>query len=245
MPNSVQPVILAAGKGTRMNSELPKVLVELRGQPLIVRLLNNISTAAFGYPPVIVVGYKSEQVRGRLGPAYLYAFQPDQLGTANALAAAQPQIRGRYVIVMYGDMPFITAATLENLMQLHLDTESKFSMLTATVPHFREEYAVFNGFGRIIRDKAGKLQKIAELVDADEHTRAIREVNPGIYLFETTWLWRNLPDVKRNQHGEYYLTDLLEIAIAQKLSVVTASVDPAEVFGINTPGQLEHAARFC
>ncbi len=237
----VQPIILAAGKGTRMNSALPKVLVGLKGKPLIQHLLDNLNQISLAHPPVVVIGHKYELVQSYLGPKFTYAFQEGQLGTAHAVSAAKSKVTAPHVLVLYGDMPFIGAPTLINFLNRHIQEQSVFSMLTTRVPNFKAEFETFNGFGRIIRDVDGNLLKIQEFVAASPQEREIREVNPGIYAFNTNWLWPHIDMVQKNKQGEYYLTDLVEIAIKSATPIATAEISPMEVFGINTAAQLQQA----
>ena len=239
----IQFLVLAAGKGTRMNSALPKVLVGLAGKPLIQHLLDNIKPALTKNPPVIVVGHKYELVQSYLGPNFIYAFQEGQFGTAHAAAAGLTKVEAENVLVLYGDMPFIKAETIAKLTKLHEDSKSLFSMLTTTVPRFENEYNSFMGFGRILRDSSGHLLKIQELLDASAEEKLIKEVNPGIYLFNTGWLKDQIGEIAKNKHGEHYLTDIVELAIRKGVTITTASVDPKEVFGVNTPQQLADAAK--
>ncbi len=237
---NTQFIILAAGKGTRMNSALPKVLVGLKGKPLIQHLLDSIRQISHEHKPVIVVGHKYDLVQSYLGSNFIYAFQEGQLGTAHAVASAESKVEAENALVLYGDMPFVKSDSLKKLVDLHLKNESMFSMLTTQVPNFENEFSSFLGFGRIIRQN-GKISAIREFVDAAEEERQIKEVNPGIYLFNSKWLWEHLPQVPKNKHDEYYLTDLVEIAIKKNVPIATAAIDPLEVFGINTPAQLQQA----
>lgn len=238
----VQPIILAAGKGTRMGvPDVPKVLFTINGEPMIVRLLNQLKLFPGLKTPVIVVGFGYDLVQGRLGQDYIYAFQEGQQGTAHAVKSARKKTDGRDILVLYGDMPFITAETLNKLALHHRKTKSSFSMLTTTVPHFEKEYAIFNGYGRIIR-KGRKIAKITEFSDATAEERQILEVNPGFYLFDANWLWNHIEQVQpNNKQKEFYLTDLVEIAVKNKLNIESQPVDPWEVFGINTKAQLKQA----
>lgn len=236
-------MILAAGKGTRMNSALPKVLVGLNGRPLIQHLLDNIKPAITEHHPVIVVGHQYELVQSYLGLNYIYAFQEGQFGTAHAVSAGLPKIEAENVLVLYGDMPFIKADTIIKLAKLHEDSESLFSMLTTTVPNFEKENNSFMGFGRIIRDSGNQLVKIQELLDASPQEKQIKEVNPGIYLFNTKWLREQIGEIPKNKHGEHYLTDMVELAIKKGVNIATASVNCREVFGVNTLAQLADAAK--
>jgi bifunctional UDP-N-acetylglucosamine pyrophosphorylase/glucosamine-1-phosphate N-acetyltransferase len=116
-------------------------------------------------------------------------------------------------------------------------------MFTTTLPNFENEFSSHNGFGRILRDENKQLLAIKEFVAATEAERKILEVNPGVYMFNSNWLWDHVDQVKKNVRGEYYLTDLMEIAVMENLPIVTADINPMEVFGINTPQQLAQAEK--
>lgn len=239
----LQIIILAAGKGTRMNSALPKVLVGLAGKPLIQHLLDNIKPLKTSKPPIIVVGFKYELVQSYLGSGYVYAFQEGQFGTAHAASAGLEKVDAGNVLILYGDMPFVSAKSIEKLIDLHEQSRSMFSMLTATVPNFQNEYLSLMSFGRIIRNESGKVLKNTEFIDATDSEKLIKEVNPSFYLFNTQWLKNNIGKVNKNAHGEYYLTDLLELAVKNDVPVLTSPIDPKEALGVNTPEQLAHAAK--
>ncbi len=239
---SRQIIILAAGKGTRMASALPKVLIPLRDKPLIKHLLSEVAKVPQKEPPIVVVGFEAEKVKAELGPQYIYAEQKEQLGSGHAVLSAKDCVTADNIIVLYGDMPFIGSGSLEELINLHEHNQKKISMFTATVPNFEGIYSHFLAFGRIIRDSRGSIVKIREYSDADDEEKAIREINPGIYMFDAQWLWKHLPEVKsKNAQGEYYLTDIIEIAIADGQSIASLPIAPEEIFGINTPEHLSHA----
>lgn len=239
----VQPIILAAGKGTRMNTALPKVLVRLKNKPLIQHLLDSVKLIPTKFLPIIVVGYKYELVQSYLGPNYnyIYAFQQGQLGTGHAVAAAKDKVTADNIIVLFGDMPYIKAESIKKLIALHESNDSPISMFTSIVPNFQNEFATFNSFGRIIRDQDNKISDIVEFVDASDDQRKIKEVNPSIYIFKTKWLWENIDKILKNKHGEFYLTDIINIAKKQSVEIESLTIDPLEVFGINTPEHLRQA----
>ena len=240
---NTQIVILAAGQGTRMGDmEIPKVLAPLQEKPVLTHLLEEIGSLANLEPTVLVVGYKHEQIRSVAGNGYKYAFQEKQLGTAHALLCAKPEITGTDIIVLYGDMPLIKAQSIQRLMDLHREKNAKLSMFTTTVPNFEGRYESLNHFGRIIRSESGDIVKITEFKDALPEEQALREVNPGIYMFNTNWLWKHMDAITSNntQH-EYYLTDIIEVAIRSGEQIYSLEVQPDEVFGINTKEHLEHA----
>lgn len=237
-----QFLILAAGKGARLNHEnLPKVLVPFRGRPLIAYLLAQISKITKNQKPVMVVGFMADKVRAALGTRYEYALQEPQLGTAHAVKAAKDKMKAENILVLYGDMPFITEESLRKLIRLHHDNEANLSMFTASVPNFENEFTSFLSFGRIIRNFKNEIIKITEYKDASESEKYIKEVNPGIYMFKSDWLWQNIKKIKnKNAQKEYYLTDIVEIAIAQKEPVYSLKIPGREVMGINS---LEDLAR--
>jgi bifunctional UDP-N-acetylglucosamine pyrophosphorylase/glucosamine-1-phosphate N-acetyltransferase len=239
-----QIVILAAGKGTRMgNSELPKVLVPLKGKPVITYLLDEVAKLKDAPPPVIVVGYKSTMVKEELGKQYKYALQRDQLGTAHAVWSAASCITEKNVLVLYGDMPFIKKTSLKKLINLHNSQEGVISMFTSFVPNFEGPYAHLKTFGRIIRNQFNAIVKIQEYSDASESEKKIKEINPGIYLFNSEWLWNNIDKIDNNNAlGEFYLTDIVEVAIQEGETVHSATINPKEILGINTIKQLEQAS---
>lgn len=238
-----QIVILAAGKGKRMfNPEIPKVLVMLKNKPLIIHLLEEVEKLPLLSRPIIVVGYKAEAVEAVLGENYVYALQKEQLGTANAVWSAKQKIKAKNILVLYGDMPFIKAESLKKIIGLHLKAKSKISMFTASVPDFDNHFSSLKGFGRIIRGDRGRIVKITEFKDASEREKLIREVNPGVYMFDTEWFWRNINQIKNNNaQGEYYLTDIIEVAIKHGEEIQSAPINPDEVLGVNTQEELNLA----
>jgi len=238
-------VILAAGMGTRMGADVPKALVEIAGQPMIEHLLGNISEAEIDYQPVIVVAPHMLEAFGEVcrDSRCEFAIQEKQLGTGHATMSAQNACHGaESVIVLYGDHPFISSEVLATLAKLHEESDSVISMLTTKVPNFKKQFEGFKSWGRIVRDSSGRIEKIVEAKDASEVELEIKELNPAIYMFEAEWLWEHLPELEnKNAGGEYYLTDLIGIAIEEGENVVTTTAEPLEVIGINTPEELERA----
>ncbi len=234
-----QIVILAAGKGTRMGGQLPKVLVMLKNKPLILYTLEEIEKINQLAKPVVVVGYGADKVKTVLGDGYSFVYQLEQLGTAHAVQMAKRMVKADNILVLYGDMPFIKANSLKELIKLHFKTHANISMLTATAPSFKGEYASLEHFGRIIRGDNHAISGIVEFKDASAHQRKIKEVNPGIYMFNTKWLWENLAKIKNhNAQKEYYLTDIVALAIKDKQKVHSVSIPAREVLGINSKEDL-------
>lgn len=240
-----QIIILAAGRGKRMGGAgLPKVLRELKGKPVISYLLEEIKKLEHVPKPVVVVGYGYKQVQGVLGDACLYALQKRQLGTAHAVMSAEKQIIAANLLVLHGDVPLVKAASIKKLMGLHEQNKAKISMFTAFVPNFGGKNQVFERYGRIIRDKFGNIIQIREFADANETEKIIREINPAIYMFNTRWLWDNIHEISnRNAQGEYYLTDIVEIAIAAGEYIYNLPISFKQVIGVDTPELLQVAAK--
>ena len=236
-------VILAAGQGKRMNDPRPKVLHKVGGQALVEWVVG--TAAALGAEPiVVVVGYGHEQVRAALeGTGVQFALQADQLGTAHAVEQTRPLLE-RFsgdVLVLSGDVPAISTATLSRLRRRHQDTRAQATMLSGEVDDP-------TGYGRVVKDKDGHLLKVVEEKDATEAERAIKEVNAGTYLFQAEALFQALPQVQnRNKQNEYYLPDVLYILGEQKhIVTVEKAINPKEIRGVNTPEELRrmHAELF-
>jgi len=245
---NIQTIILAGGLGKRMNNfNLPKVLIELKGQPLISYVLKTIVNSGIDPQPVIVVGKMADKVKETLGPEYQYIFQPEQLGTGHAVACTKETLKDRAenILVLYGDMPLITAETIKNIATQHLVEKAVITMATVTVPDFNDWRAGFYDFGRIIRDSQGELLEIVEKKDATPDQLAIKEVNPSYFCFEANWLWQNIDNLKNdNLQKEYYLTDLISLALIQNKIVKTINIKAEEALGINDQKQKEIIEKF-
>jgi len=238
MRNAIHVVILAAGQGKRMRSELPKVLHPIAGKPMLTHV---IETARRLDPAKICVvyGHGGEAVRAALdAPDLVWAQQAPQLGTGHAVLQAIPQLAAvppAPTLVLYGDVPLIRAATLQRLIAAA--GEGRLALLTAHLddPH---------GYGRIVRSD-GKVTRIVEEKDADDAERAIREINTGILVAPGAALARWLPQLgNRNAQGEYYLTDIVALAVAEGMEVVTAHPDAHwETDGVNSKSQLARLER--
>lgn len=236
-------IILAAGKGTRMSRpDLPKVLVEFRNKPMIKHLLDELESLKMAQPPIVVVGYKYDLVQKALGPGYRYVFQNGQLGTAHAVASAKNYSKTDQVLVLYGDMPFIKAESIKALASSHRAGQNTLTMFTSKIPNYVGPLAVYSGYGRILRNNKGEIEGIREFLDASEAERQILEVNPGIYMFDSAWLWPNIDRVQpKNKQSEYYLTDMVELARKDGKKINTLDIHHHEVYGINNQANLEHA----
>lgn len=229
-------VILAAGLGKRMKSKLPKALHPLAGKPM-VRYVLEAARAAAGDESrcVVVVGHGADQVKAALGDGVDYAHQAEQLGTGHAVAQAQTLASAaENVLVLNGDIPLITPSTISNLMQRHVEEQADLTFLTAQPLDPR-------GLGRVIREE-GRVTRIVEEVESQSLAASDVEVNAGVYCFRGDWLWPQLGRLPKSSVGEYFLTDLISMAIAERSKVATVQTDdPQEATGINDRSQLARA----
>src|SRR5574341_450101 len=219
-----------------MKSNLPKVLHPLAGRPLVVYSVETAS-ALSNQPPVLVIGHGGDAVREAVGEAARYVVQAEQLGTGHAVAQTREVLRGQsdHVIVTYADMPLLRAETLRALYEAQQARSGPFSLLTLITDHPR-------GFGRVVRDAQGNVCAIVEESHATPEQLSIPEVNVGIYCFNAAWLWDHLDKIPLNSKGEYYLTDLVDIAVRAGEHVnAMAMQDSAEALGINTRVHLAEA----
>ena len=232
-------VIMAAGMGTRMKSELPKVVYQILGKAL-VQWVADVSKKAGAKDVVTIVGHKAEQVRAVLGDTCDYALQAEQKGTGHAVMQAAEQIRqkGGVIVILNGDIPLIRAETIQKAIESHCANQNSVTVITAVL----EDAA---GYGRIIRDDAGYVQKIVEHKDATEAERAVLEINSGMYVFDSAALLYALGQLQpNNAQGEYYLTDTLEILRTTGKAIGAYTVEDCdEIRGINDRVQLAEAER--
>lgn len=232
-------VILAAGESTRMCSKIPKVLHSLAGRPLIeysVRLAETISPKR----PIVVVGRNADLLQAHIGNRALYALQEQRLGTGHAVLQARPLLLGQShcVLVFYADMPLVTVDSMQELLALHARNQAAGGVLTMLT--FVSDNP--RGFGRIARSPAGDVVAIVEEADCTTEQLRITELNPGLYCYDADWLWRSLDDIALSPKGEYYLTDLVAMAVSQGRLVLAHQVsDPVEMLGINTRVHLAEA----
>ena len=228
-------VILAAGQGARMKSALPKVLHPVAGRAILSYVAQAVSEAGVG-PIVLVLPPNSEIFRHTVGAEVPYAVQSQPRGTGDALRCARPQLdRYSSVLVVSGDTPLLSGATLRRLVAHHRATDATISLLTTHPAEPR-------GLGRVIRDGEGRVQAVIEEAGADAAQRAIRETNAGAYCFDAAWLWSHLEALEASPQGEVYLTDLIGQAAAEGRRVEGLSVDDAsEALGVNDRIQLAQA----
>jgi bifunctional UDP-N-acetylglucosamine pyrophosphorylase/glucosamine-1-phosphate N-acetyltransferase len=230
-------VLLAAGQGTRMKSDLQKVLHPLCGKPMVWHVLNALEEAATE-TPVVVVGHGAEEVTRYLGDSAHTVLQEPQLGTGHAAMQAESLLKGKtdYVIVTYADMPLLRGETFKRLVETQRLNLGPFSLLTVIADDPR-------GFGRIVRKPDGTVEAIVEEYVATPEQQEIKELNVGAYCFKADWLWDALHRIQKNpKKGEYYLTDIVEIAVRDNLPVQAVLHDDfIETIGINTRVHLSEA----
>lgn len=230
-------IILAAGKGVRMMSDLPKVSHPVMGKPMIVRVLEAVKE--LGLDDIfVVVGYKAELVKEECeGFNVTFVEQKQQLGTGHAVAQVAPFIEGdTIVLVLNGDMPLITADTLKAFIDFHQDHISASATVMTAVLQDAGSY------GRIVRDNFGQVVKIVEKKDATAEEILIKEMNAAAYCFNSRDLFGALNEVKPdNAQKEYYLTDVIGI-LKRKGSTVLAykAEDPNEVLGVNSIQEIKN-----
>ncbi|WP_366161710.1 bifunctional UDP-N-acetylglucosamine diphosphorylase/glucosamine-1-phosphate N-acetyltransferase GlmU [Bacillus infantis] len=232
-------VILAAGQGTRMKSKLYKVLHPVCGKPMVQHVVDQVSNLHIE-KIVTIIGHGAELVKSQLGDASSYALQEEQLGTAHAVMQAKDALEGKegVTIVVCGDTPLIKAETMESLFRHHEETGAKATILTAIAPDP-------TGYGRIVRNEEGHVEKIVEHKDATEQERNITEINTGTYCFDNASLFRALNNVSNdNVQGEYYLPDVIEILKTEGETVSAfATGDFDESLGVNDRVALSQAER--
>ncbi|MBU8871903.1 MAG: NTP transferase domain-containing protein [Gemmatimonadales bacterium] len=236
----IKAVVLAAGKGTRMKSDLAKVLHPLAGKSLLGHVLETIAEAGIGRT-VVVVGHQAADVEASCtGPGLDFVVQEPQLGTGHAVQMAVPVLDTcGFCVVLAGDVPLLRAETLRRLVRETLDKKAAAVVLTCVVPDA-------GAYGRIVKDETGRVQKIVEAKDASSEELAIGEYNSGVFCFQTDLMIEALSNLTTdNVQGEYYLTDTVAWLVEQGYPVLATSTDdPGEVAGINTVDELAGAEQY-
>jgi bifunctional UDP-N-acetylglucosamine pyrophosphorylase/glucosamine-1-phosphate N-acetyltransferase len=244
--SDLEIIILAAGKGTRMGSERPKVLVDVNGRPMLSYVLDAVA-AAHPKKPLIVVGFQAEKVKEAMGPQQRYILQTAQLGTGHAVKEALAGIAAdaKQVIVLNGDQPLVDGETIRLLHQAHVSQSQPLTIGTIRLLDFEGWRSTFYDFGRIVRDNKGAIVKIVEKNDATEHERAITEVSPSYFCFDAAWLRDRIHRLTAtNPKGEYYLTDLIHIAQSEGAILNSIEIPAHQALGVNTPEQLATVLQF-
>ncbi|HCD35939.1 sugar phosphate nucleotidyltransferase [Chlorobium phaeovibrioides] len=234
-------VIMAGGKGTRMQSDLPKVLHKAAGRALIEHVIDK-SQALDPEKIILIVGHQAELVKDSVKHyPVACALQEPQLGTGHAVMQAEEPLQNFQgeVLILSGDAPLFTLESLQNLIRFHRESDAQATVLTAEMENP-------TGYGRVIR-KPGtdSVEKIVEQKDATEEEKTVKEINSGVYVFNAETLFSSLKEITTNNaQNEYYLTDVFGVCF-RKGSRVAAwkTPNPDEIHGINTPQQLAHAER--
>ena len=229
-------IILAAGKGTRMESDLPKVLHRLNNRTLIERVVDT-SKKLNSSKIIIVIGYKKELVKDGLKEYndIEYAIQSEQKGTGHAVKMCFDNLKDFIgdVLILSGDVPLISLETLQSLIDIKQQSKTKAAILTATMQDP-------SGYGRVIREKEF-LNNIVEHKDCNQHELKVNEINAGIYLVNSKFLIKYIPEIgNQNNQKEYYLPDIFNLMIADKYKVAIHKISNTnEISGINNKEQLE------
>ncbi len=236
----VAVVILAAGKGTRMKSDIAKVLHAIHGKPMVEYVAETARRVA-GDDVVVVVGHQADKVREAVSAKFTssFAIQEVQRGTGHAVQCAMPEIPVGMadVVVLCGDVPLITPESVEKLILRHRDEGAAVTVLAMEVEDPR-------GYGRMVMGDDGRVSGIVEEADANASEKEIRIVNAGVYCVERAFLCRALGELRdENAQGELYLTDIVRVAHGEKRKIeMVKLVDAREVIGVNSPVELAKAA---
>ncbi len=227
--SNISAVILAAGKGTRMKSDIPKVLHKVAGRPMIEWVVK--ACLETGCKPIIVVGYKRSLIEKALEQYdVIYAYQEDQLGTGHAVQCAEDQIKDfSFIYVLAGDGPLIRPKTLTKMLKIHLEKKASATLATSYLDNP-------TGYGRIIRDISGRFTNIIEEKNATQKEKLIKEIYPSYALFNQKDLILSLQNLcKDSISNEYYITNIPKILVDNnKIVEIVDEVEPEDVLSINT-----------
>lgn len=231
----LKTLILSAGKGTRMKSEIPKVLHKVNGKPMIVKILETLDTLN-PTENILILGHKKDEILEVVGNIS-YVVQEQQLGTGDAIKSAYNKLKDYNgdILVICGDTPLITQDTLQKFYDYHKENKATTTILTSI-------YENPTGYGRIVKDKNG-VKAIIEEKEASPEIKKIREVNGGIYLFDSQELFKALSQINNNnEKGEYYLTDVIGIQVEENKKVESFMADKIEILGVNSKVELAQAS---
>jgi UDP-N-acetylglucosamine diphosphorylase/glucosamine-1-phosphate N-acetyltransferase len=224
-------LILAAGKGTRMNSSLPKPLVPFCGSPIVEHIIQAFHQAAI-YDVNLVIGHQAELVRETIGDKVGYVYQHEQKGTGHAVLQSKDVLnwKGKDIFVFVGDGPLISKETIQALAEHHKSSGALCTFLTA-------DFEMDLPYARVIKDKNGKLLRCVEELNATEEQKKIKELLSSHFIFKADALFEFLPLIPPHpKNGEYYLTDIIDLLLSKNLKVETLKIeDYRELVGLNTP----------
>lgn len=243
MSSKVKILILAGGKGNRMRSDTPKALLKVHGEPIIKRLISSVKASGADNRPSIVVGYGKEVVMKEVGDGYDFIVQNEQLGTGHAVMVAQGALENKAenIVVLYSDHPLVSPETIRKLVDKHIASGAKITLATVKLGDFADWRKIFyTNFSRIIRDDDGNIIKDVQFKDASEEEKKITEVNPCYFCFEARFLWTKLKTLSNNNaQKEYYLTDLIRLAIDEGEKIESININGEEALGVNSREELE------
>ena len=235
MEENIMAIVMAAGKGTRMKSKKSKLVQKIYGKEIVLRAVQNVRKSGID-DIVVIVGYMKEEVMSVLENNFNYAFQEEMLGTGHAVMQATKYLEGKKgkVLVVNGDVPILKPDTLKNFINKSIKNAESATLLTAI-------YNDAKGYGRIVRNAKGNVEKIVEDKDCNTEEKQIKEINAGIYCFDIENLLEALKEMKpNNAQKEYYLTDVIKIMNDKGLKIGAVIVeDNTEILGINDRVQLE------
>lgn len=234
----LKTLILAAGKGTRMKSDMPKVIHKVNGIPMITKIIDTLS----GLNPeenILILGHKKEEVLKVVGENCDYVLQTEQLGTGHAVIQAKEKLKGYDgdVMILCGDTPLLRESTLKSLYEYHKESGAVTTILTSI-------YENPFGYGRIVKED-GLVKAIVEEKEASEEIKKIKEVNAGVYCFNSKELFKALDKIdNNNEKGEYYLTDVIGIQVSENKKVQSFILeDKMEILGVNSKVELAQAGK--
>jgi bifunctional N-acetylglucosamine-1-phosphate-uridyltransferase/glucosamine-1-phosphate-acetyltransferase GlmU-like protein len=230
-------LILAAGKGTRMRSELPKPIVPLNGKPIVRHLIDKFHEAGVS-DIVLIVGYKSDEIKKTIGEDVYYIEQKDQKGTGHAVLQAKSKIdwMGKDIFVFVGDSPLVTVHTIRELLAYHHLTNADCTFLTS-------DFKMQLPYARVIKDSNGNLIRCVEEKNASKKELKVTELLSSHFIFKGEKLFSYLEEIEPDSdNGEYYLTDILDLFLRNNLKVETLTIDHyEELVGLNTPEEVAWA----
>jgi len=240
-----QVIIMAGGKGTRMNmTDKPKTMIPVAGKPIVEHIVEAAERAVPETKPVIIIGFKGEKIAEHFDLRVTCVEQREQLGTGHAVACAAPLFRDRpdigHIVVVCGDQPLISSETIRTVLEHHEKQGETITLGTIVVPDFTGIHEHMLHYGRIVRNPEGNVERIVEYKDATEEERDIREVNPSVYCFESSWLWEHIDRLgSENASQEFYITDLIGMAMKEGKTICAIPLaDPLEGLNVNTPDHL-------